>query len=239
MSNTVISSVFNDHNHILRRIHSFVRRHGRLTKGQQNAIDNYWSLIGTEYQAAPLNLNNLFGRKAPVILEIGFGMGTSLVTMAVENPQQDFLGIEVYLPGIGTCLSNAQNADISNLRIIYHDAVEVLENMIQNHSINMVQLFFPDPWHKAKHNKRRIVQPAFVELVRDKLYTGGVFHIATDWQPYAKHILDIMTAMPHYRNLSDHGDYILRPRTRPLTKFEQRGLYLGHDVWDLMFEKIA
>lgn len=228
---------FDEQGGALRRIRSFVRRQGRLTKGQQHALDTLWPVMGTDYQAKPLNLDALFGREAPVTLEIGFGMGASLITMAIAKPEHNFLGIEVYLPGGGACLACAKKAGISNLRVIFHDAVEVLEKMIPDASLELLQLFFPDPWHKVRHNKRRIIQPPFVELVGRKLSKDGVFHMATDWQPYAEHMLAVMSATKSFRNLSVAGDYIPRPASRPLTKFEQRGQRLGHGVWDLMFDK--
>lgn len=238
MKNDVISPEFNEEGRALRRIRSFVRRQGRLTKGQQHALDNYWPVMGVEYQTEQVDFNALFGRDAPVVLEIGFGMGASLVTMAAQHPEQNFLGIEVHLPGIGACLASAQDAEISNLRVMCHDAIEVLVKMIPDGSLSMVQLFFPDPWHKARHNKRRIVQVPFVELVQSKLKAGGVFHMATDWEPYAQHMLEVMTSVAGYRNLSDNNAYVVRPESRPLTKFEARGQRLGHGVWDLMFERI-
>ncbi|MGK2946682.1 MAG: tRNA (guanosine(46)-N7)-methyltransferase TrmB [Candidatus Malihini olakiniferum] len=238
MIKNVISPAFDENRHRQRHIRSFVRRQGRLTNGQQQALENYWPLMGVEYQVQALDFSALFRREAPTVLEIGFGMGASLVTMAEQNPEQNFLGIEVYLPGIGSCLAAAQEAGLSNLSVMCHDAVEVLEQMILEGSLAMVQLFFPDPWHKARHNKRRIVQKAFAELVLHKLANGGVFHIATDWKPYAEHMLEIMHDVSGYRNLSATQDYIPRPSSRPLTKFEARGRRLGHDVWDLVFERI-
>lgn len=238
MINDVISPEFDENGRAMRRIRSFVRRQGRLTKGQQYALDNYWPVMGVEYQVEPVDMAVLFGREASTVLEIGFGMGASLVTMAIQNPQQNFLGIEVHSPGVGACLADAHEAQLSNLRVMCHDAVEVLQNMIQDASLDMVQLFFPDPWHKARHNKRRIVQPAFVELVLGKLKVGGVFHMATDWQPYAEHMLEVMSHTTGYRNLSVTQDYVPRPESRPLTKFELRGQRLGHGVWDLMFERV-
>ncbi|WP_074013054.1 tRNA (guanosine(46)-N7)-methyltransferase TrmB [Candidatus Sodalis sp. SoCistrobi] len=237
MSNNVISPEFDEQGRALRRIRSFVRRQGRLTKGQQHALDTLWPTMGTDYQAQPLDLVALFGRAAPVTLEIGFGMGASLVTMAAAHPEQNFIGIEVHLPGVGACLASAQEAGVSNLRVMCHDAVEVLEQMIPDASLALVQLFFPDPWHKARHNKRRIIQAPFVELVGRKLAAGGIFHMATDWQPYAEHMLTVMSDAAFFRNLSATGDYVPRPASRPLTKFEQRGQRLGHGVWDLMFAK--
>lgn len=238
MINNVISPEFDENGRPMRRIRSFVRRQGRLTNGQQLALDNYWPVMGVEYQTEQVDFNALFGRDAPVVLEIGFGMGASLVTMATQHPEQNFLGIEVHLPGVGACLASAQEAGISNLRVMCHDAVDVLMKMIPEGSLSMVQLFFPDPWHKARHNKRRIVQVPFVELVQSKLKIGGVFHMATDWEPYAQHMLEVMTSVAGYRNLSDKNDYVERPDSRPLTKFEARGQRLGHGVWDLMFERI-
>ena len=238
MINDVITPEFDENGRPLRRIRSFVRRQGRLTKGQQLALDQYWPEMGVEFQPEPLDLSQLFGRDAPVVLEIGFGMGASLVTMAQTNPQQNFLGIEVHAPGVGACLASAKEANVENLRVMCHDAVEVLEKMIPDNSLRMVQLFFPDPWHKARHNKRRIVQTPFAELVMRKLKLGGVFHMATDWEAYAEHMLEVMNGIDGYKNQSETQDYVPRPETRPLTKFEQRGQRLGHGVWDLMFERI-
>ncbi|HAB26007.1 MAG TPA: tRNA (guanosine(46)-N7)-methyltransferase TrmB [Pantoea sp.] len=238
MINDVITPEFDENGRPLRRIRSFVRRQGRLTKGQQLALDQYWPEMGVEFQPEPLDLTRLFGRDAPVVLEIGFGMGASLVTMAQNNPQQNFLGIEVHAPGVGACLASAKEANVENLRVMCHDAVEVLEKMIPDNSLRMVQLFFPDPWHKARHNKRRIVQTPFAELVMRKLKLGGVFHMATDWEAYAEHMLEVMNGIDGYKNQSETQDYVPRPETRPLTKFEQRGQRLGHGVWDLMFERI-
>jgi len=238
MINDVITPEFDENGRPLRRIRSFVRRQGRLTKGQQLALDQYWPEMGVEFQPEPLDLTRLFGRDAPVVLEIGFGMGTSLVTMAQNNPQQNFLGIEVHAPGVGACLASAKEANVENLRVMCHDAVEVLEKMIPDNSLRMVQLFFPDPWHKARHNKRRIVQTPFAELVMRKLKLGGVFHMATDWEAYAEHMLEVMNGIDGYKNQSETQNYVPRPETRPLTKFEQRGQRLGHGVWDLMFKRI-
>lgn len=238
MINNVVSAEFDENGRPLRRIRSFVRRQGRLTKGQQLALDSYWPAMGVEFQPAPLSFPALFGRDAPVVLEIGFGMGASLVAMAAQYPERNFLGLEVHLPGVGACLSAAHEAGVGNLRVMCHDAVEVLDKMIPDGSLSMVQLFFPDPWHKARHHKRRIVQVPFAEQVLRKLAVGGVFHMATDWQPYAEHMRDVLHAVAAFRNLSATQDYVPRPASRPLTKFEARGQRLGHGVWDLMFERM-
>ncbi len=238
MKNDVISPEFNEEGRAMRRIRSFVRRQGRLTKGQEFALENYWPVMGVEYQDAPVDFTELFGREAPVTLEIGFGMGTSLVAMAKANPQQNFLGIEVHSPGVGACLATAHEEGVENLRVMCHDAVEVLQKMVPDNSLSMVQLFFPDPWHKARHNKRRIVQVPFAEFVKSKLQLGGVFHMATDWEPYAEHMLEVMSSIDGYKNQSETNDYVPRPDSRPVTKFEQRGHRLGHGVWDLMFERV-
>ncbi len=223
----------------LRRIRSFVLREGRLTKGQQRSLELFWPTLGLEYQNELYDLEQVFGRKAPVVLEIGFGMGKSLVAMAKAAPEQDFIGIEVHKPGVGACLGEAETAGVSNLRLFEHDAVEVLRDCIADASLDTIQLFFPDPWHKKRHHKRRIVQPDFVQMLRQKLKIGGVFHMATDWENYAEHMLEVMSAAEGYRNLATDQKYVPRPDHRPLTKFENRGVNLGHGVWDLMFERQA
>tara|TARA_Y100001963_G_C6785741_1_gene452617 strand:+ start:297 stop:1019 length:723 start_codon:yes stop_codon:yes gene_type:complete len=221
----------------MRKIRSFVLREGRLTKGQQHALDTYWPDYGLQYQSTPLPLAQVFGRDSAVVLEIGFGMGKSLVQMAKEAPEKDFIGIEVHRPGVGACLSDAAAQQVKNLRVFEHDAVEILEDTIADNSLDSVQLFFPDPWHKKRHHKRRIVQPEFVQLLRRKLKPGGVFHMATDWENYAEHMLEVMQAAEGFSNLSANNTYVERPEHRPLTKFEQRGQRLGHGVWDLMYKK--
>lgn len=238
MLKNITSSEFNKDGRAMRRIRSFVCRQGRLTKGRRQALEKYWPVMGVEYQDVPINTAALFGSSAPIVLEIGFGTGGSLVTMASNNPQYNFLGIEVYLPGVGACLAAAYTANLKNLRIIYHDAVEVLEHMIPDSSLDTVQLFFPDPWQKMRHNKRRIIQSSFVKLVLRKLKIHGVFHMATDWHPYAEYMLAVMTGIMGYYNLSSKDNYLPRPDTRPITKFELRGQLLGYKAWDLMFAKI-
>ncbi|MDF7670454.1 tRNA (guanosine(46)-N7)-methyltransferase TrmB [Orbaceae bacterium ESL0721] len=217
-----------------RAIRSFVLRQGRLTKGQEHALTTYWADYGIDYNPnAPITFNEA----RPTILEIGFGMGASFIEMATAAPNSNFLGIEVHRPGVGACLMAAKAAELTNVKVMCHDAVEVLENMIANNSLAKVQIFFPDPWHKARHNKRRIIQPNFVALLKEKLQLNGILHLATDWQPYAEHMLEVLTAAEGFTNLSEQGNYIPRPDDRPLTKFEKRGQNLGHGVWDLQFIK--
>ncbi|MBN8445785.1 MAG: tRNA (guanosine(46)-N7)-methyltransferase TrmB [Rheinheimera sp.] len=223
----------------LRRIRSFVLREGRLTKGQERAIVQFWPTMGLEHQTTTYNLTEVFGRDSHVVLEIGFGMGKSLVEMAKAAPEKDFIGIEVHKPGVGACLGEAETAQVKNLRLFEHDAVEILNDCIADGSLSTVQLFFPDPWHKKRHHKRRIVQSEFVQLLRKKLKIGGVFHMATDWENYAEHMLEVMSAAEGFKNLASDNQYVPRPDHRPLTKFENRGVNLGHGVWDLMFERIA
>ncbi|AVE40836.1 tRNA (guanosine(46)-N7)-methyltransferase TrmB [Providencia stuartii] len=237
MINNVISPEYNEEGRVMRRVRSFVRRQGRLTQRQEDALQSEWATMGVDFVAQPLDFAAIFNNQNPVVLEIGFGMGASLVTMASQNPEKNFLGIEVHAPGVGACLASAKEENVTNLRVMCHDAIEVLDRMIPDESLSMVQLFFPDPWHKAKHNKRRIVQGPFADKIRAKLVKGGVFHMATDWEPYAEHMLEVMSHADGYKNLSASGDYVPRPETRPETKFEKRGQRLGHGVWDLMFER--
>ncbi len=223
----------------IRTIRSFVKREGRLTNGQAKAIDDKWPTMGLMHENGLINFSDVFANNNAVVLEIGFGMGKSLVEMASQNKDQNFIGIEVHRPGVGACLADAGEANIDNLRIYEHDAIEVLADCIADNSLDKVQLFFPDPWHKKRHHKRRIVQQQFVENLRTKLKVGGVFHMATDWENYAEHMLEVMKMSDKFENLSDSQDYVPRPEFRPLTKFEQRGHRLGHGVWDLMFKRIA
>lgn len=220
-----------------KKIRSFVKRTGRLTKGQERALTELLPQFQFSLQDGKLDYQRLFERTAPVILEIGFGMGDSLVTMAVQNPQNDYLGIEVHTPGVGSLLLGVEEHQLSNIRVSQDDAVEVLANNIPNNSLTGVQLFFPDPWHKTRHHKRRIVQLEFVELLQQKLIVGGFFHMATDWQNYAEHMLEVMSNAPGFENCAEHG-YLPRPDSRPITKFEKRGHRLGHGIWDLMFKKV-
>lgn len=218
-----------------REIRSFVRREGRMTDAQKNAISELWPHYGLDFENGALDIAQTFGREAPTYLEIGFGMGDSLVEMAQVHPQYNYIGIEVHRPGVGRLLANVHEKQLTNLKVFCHDAVEILKHTLADHSLDGVFLYFPDPWPKARHHKRRIVQPAFVELIAKKLKPGGFFHMATDWQNYAEHMLDVMNASPLFTNTSPTGDYVEKPEYRPLTKFEKRGQKLGHGIWDLVF----
>ncbi|MCJ8269363.1 MAG: tRNA (guanosine(46)-N7)-methyltransferase TrmB [Psychrosphaera sp.] len=223
----------------IRKIKSFVLREGRLTNGQAVAIEKYWPAMGLEYTKEPINMEEVFGRQAPTTLEIGVGMGKSLVETAAKNPDTNYIGIEVHRPGVGACLMDAGEQDLTNIRVYQHDGVEVMADSIGSQSLDCIQLFFPDPWHKKRHHKRRIMQADFVQSIREHLKIGGVYHMATDWENYAEHMLEIMQSSEGFENLSTTNDYVERPDTRPLTKFEQRGQRLGHGVWDLMFKRIS
>jgi tRNA (guanine-N7-)-methyltransferase len=221
------------------KVKSYVKREGRLTKGQEKALEEHWPSMGIDYCDSPISLSELFGREAPVVIEIGFGMGKSLVEMAAAAPDKDFIGIEVHRPGVGACLGDAGELGLTNLRVMEHDAVEVLKNMLPEASVSRLQLFFPDPWHKKRHNKRRIVQAEFVELIRTKLAVGGHLHMATDWEPYAQHMAKVANSNDGYVNTAPEGDYVPRPEYRPITKFETRGQKLGHGVWDLIYKRTS
>ena len=223
----------------IRKIQSFVKREGRLTTGQAKSIEQNWPTMGLKHSDGLQNFAEVFDRQAPLVLEIGFGMGKSLVEMALHEPEKDFVGVEVHRPGVGTCLSEAAEHNVLNLRVYEHDAVAVFADCIADNSLARVQLFFPDPWHKKRHHKRRIVQSDFVQMLRSKLAIGGVFHMATDWENYAEHMLVVMSEAEGFINQSTTKNYVPRPDQRPLTKFEQRGHKLGHGVWDLMFERIS
>ncbi|MGP1953033.1 MAG: tRNA (guanosine(46)-N7)-methyltransferase TrmB [Arsenophonus sp. ET-KM2-MAG3] len=238
MIKNVFTPEVDEEGKVIRRIHSFVRRHRQLSLCQKNILKILWLKMGIDFTDQLLLFSSLFKNSEPVILEIGFGTGASLVNMAKKNMTKNFLGIEVYIPGICACLSAAKQANLNNLRVICHDAIEVLEKMIPTNSLNIIQLFFPDPWNKTKHNKRRIIQQSFANLILDKLKLGGMFYIATDWQPYAEYILNVMNKISGYRNLSETDNYVQRPSSRLMTKFEKRAEQFGHRVFDLIFEKI-
>jgi tRNA (guanine-N7-)-methyltransferase len=218
-----------------RHIRSFVLRQGRVSVAQQRSIDTLLPQFGIAYTARPLNLEEAFGRVAPKILEIGFGMGDSTATIALARPDNDYLGLEVHTPGVGNLLKVMGEQDIRNIRIMQHDAVEVLRDMIAEASLDGVHIFFPDPWHKARHNKRRLIQSPFIAQLVQKIKPGGYIHVATDWQDYAEQVLRVFQAEPLLKNTAT--DYAPRPDYRPLTKFEKRGLNLGHGVWDLVFRR--
>ena len=222
----------------IRKVRSFVKREGRLTKGQERALNEHWQDMGLNHSDGLIDIQALFGNDNPTVLEIGFGMGKSLVEMAKAAPELNFIGVEVHKPGVGACIALAAEQGVTNLKVYEHDAIEILADCIRDNSLTTVQLFFPDPWHKKKHHKRRIVQASFVEAIRTKLKVGGVFHMATDWENYAECMLEDMQSSPGFKNLSDNNDYVPRPDSRPLTKFESRGHRLGHGVWDLQFAKV-
>ncbi|MGZ8194033.1 MAG: tRNA (guanosine(46)-N7)-methyltransferase TrmB [Methylosarcina sp.] len=219
-----------------KRIRSFIRRQGRITQGQQHALDHYWE----KYCLDPKinhDFTQVFGRNAPLLVEIGFGNGDCLAQMALENPHQDYIGIEVHRPGVGHLMMKLAQLGLTNVRIFCHDAIEILEQRIANQSLSGVHLFFPDPWPKKKHHKRRIVRTSFVKLIVKKLKMGGYFHAATDWQNYAESMLAELSAEKSIMNASQTDDYCNRPAYRPLTKFEHRGTTLGHTIRDLIFFK--
>jgi len=221
----------------IRTVRSFVLRQGRLTKGQELALETAWPIYGIERANTLLDLDSLFEKKAPITLEIGFGDGVSLATMAENAPDKNFIGIEVHRPGVGRLLHLIQQKGLKNIRVMDDDAVEIIKHRIPAESLDCVQLFFPDPWHKKRHNKRRIVQDEFVALIASKLKTGGIFHLATDWEPYAEHMAQVMEDSSEFKSISD-SPFSPKPESRPTTKFETRGLKLGHGVWDLLYKKI-
>ncbi len=221
----------------IRKVRSFVKREGRLTKAQERALNDHWQTMGLNHDDGLIDAGSLFDNDNPLVLEIGFGMGKSLVEMAKAAPELNFIGIEVHKPGVGACIALAVEQGVKNLKVYEHDAIEILADCIPPQSLTTVQLFFPDPWHKKKHHKRRIVSLEFVETIRQKLKAGGVFHMATDWENYAECMLEDMQSAPGYKNLSEANDYVPRPESRPLTKFENRGQRLGHGVWDLQFSR--
>ncbi len=218
-----------------RGIRSFVLRTGRTTVGQQRALDTLGPQYLVPYQPQPVDLAALFGRDAPTILEIGFGMGEATAHIAGLMPEKNFLCCEVHTPGVGALLKRIGDQELQNIRIVQHDAVEVLEHMLPPASLAGVHIFFPDPWHKARHNKRRLVQPHFIAKLLPRLAPGGYIHCATDWEPYAQQMLEVLSAEPQLENTAE--GFAPRPEYRPLTKFENRGIRLGHGVWDVVFRK--
>jgi tRNA (guanine-N7-)-methyltransferase len=221
-----------------RPIRSFVMRTGRMTAGQSRALEELWPRYGVDYSPAPLALDQIFGRTAPRTLEIGFGNGEHLAKLAAAHPERDYLGIEVHRPGVGHLLMLAAAQDIGNLRVSDHDAVEVLREQIPAAALDEVLVLFPDPWHKKRHHKRRLIQAPFVELIASRLRADGVFKLATDWQEYAQQMLAVISGSPDFANLSPSGDWMPRPEERAPTRFEKRGARLGHGVWDLSFRRL-
>jgi tRNA (guanine-N7-)-methyltransferase len=218
-----------------RAIRSFVLRAGRMGTGQQRALETLGPSFMLPYRPGPLAADAVFGRSAPLVVEIGFGMGDATAQIAAARPGDDFIGIEVHTPGVGALLQRIDERGLANVRIVQHDAVEVLREMIAPASLAGVHVYFPDPWHKKKHHKRRLIQPEFVRLLASRLAPGGYLHCATDWEPYARQMLEVLGDEPALANTA--SGYAPRPEWRPLTKFEHRGLKLGHGVWDLVFTR--
>jgi tRNA (guanine-N7-)-methyltransferase len=216
-------------------IRSYVLRQGRFSPAQQRAYSELMPQLGVSYAPAPLDWPGLFGRRAPVVVEVGSGMGETTARIAAENPDVDYLAIEVHAPGVGSLLRHVAEEGLTNLRIVQHDAVEVLRDMVPEGSLAAIHVFFPDPWPKKRHHKRRLVQPGFAALAASRLARGGRLHVATDWQEYAEQVLAVLSAVPGLRNTAEA--FAPRPPWRPETKFERRGRNLGHGVWDVLFEK--
>ena len=220
-----------------RSIRSFVKREGKMTSGQKNAIELLWPVCGVDLKNEVLDLADLFKRDAFTILEIGFGNGLSLADMAEAHPEQNYFGVEVHTPGVGGLLVQVKKRGLANVRVSQDDAVEVLDQQIADGCLDRVQIFFPDPWHKKRHHKRRLIQPEFVKTLVAKLKPTGIIHVATDWENYAEHILQVLSQEPRLTNTA--AEYAEKPAYRPLTKYENRGKNLGHGVWDLLFEKTS
>jgi tRNA (guanine-N7-)-methyltransferase len=210
-----------------------------MTPAQERALTELWPYYGLELSDDPLDMEAIFGRRAPRCLEIGFGVGEVIGSLAESHPDIDYVGIEVHRPGVGRLLLRAQRANVRNLRVICHDAVEVLRDKIQNDSFDEILVFFPDPWHKKRHHKRRLIDPAFVASAAAKLRAGGVLRLATDWRAYAEQMLAVCNANPYLASMSADGTYVARAELRPPTRFERRGARLGHGVWDLAYTKLA
>jgi tRNA (guanine-N7-)-methyltransferase len=223
--------------HTRRPIRSFVLRAGRVTAAQERALKELWPAFGLDFNGARIDLDAAFGRSSERCLEIGFGAGEVIGTLAKTNPHIDYLGVEVHRSGVGRLLLGAAQAELSNLRVICHDAVEVLTTAIAEHSFDAILIFFPDPWHKKRHHKRRLIDASFVEMLAEKLRPHGVLRLATDWQAYAEQMLEVCNACVSLASLSADGSYVPRPEFRPPTRFERRGERLGHGVWDLAYEK--
>lgn len=220
-------------------IRSFVIRAGRMTDGQRKAFEIAWKEFGLSLFDGAINPEEIFNRQAPLVVEVGFGMGDSLLEMCKNEPDKNFIGIEVHPPGVGRLINNAYKENISNLKVYMADANDVLTDCIPQQSVDRLQVFFPDPWHKKKHNKRRIIQTPFIKTTLPKLKINGCYHFATDWQEYAEAMIEVVNLEPTIVNTSTDGDYCDRPEHRPITKFERRGENLGHGVWDIIYKKIS
>jgi len=214
-----------------------VIRGGRTTTAQTRALEELWPLFGVDFAPQQLDLDRLFGRSAPRAIEIGFGNGEHLAALAGRHPERDYLGIEVHPPGVGHLLLRIEAQQLHNVRVSRHDATEVLAQQIPPHCIDQILILFPDPWHKKRHHKRRLLQPAFAQCLAERLRTGGRLEIATDWQPYAEHMLQVLNACPLLENMSAGAGYAPRSTERAATRFEKRGERLGHDVWELMYRR--
>ncbi|HTC25549.1 tRNA (guanosine(46)-N7)-methyltransferase TrmB [Dyella sp.] len=221
----------------MRRIRSFVLREGRMTPAQQRAFETHWERFGIDYTGTAQDFHTRFDRLAPLVMEIGFGNGEALAWASEHDLLRDYLGVEVHGPGVGRLMNALASRDATNVRIYKHDAVEVLEKEIAPETLAEARIWFPDPWHKKRHNKRRIIQPEFVALLATRMVSGGLLHLATDWEPYAQHMLEVMEAAPAWRNAAGPGQYAEKPDWRIETHFERRGLKLGHGVWDLLYRK--
>ncbi|MDG2090140.1 MAG: tRNA (guanosine(46)-N7)-methyltransferase TrmB [Gammaproteobacteria bacterium] len=220
----------------IRTIKSYVVRGGRLTQSQQNALDDLWPSLGLERQHGLLNSEEVFSNDNPLVFEIGFGMGDSLAQMAKENPNQNYIGVDVHPPGIGTLLRKIDELRLNNIRVFQDDAKLILQECIADNSLDKVQIFFPDPWHKKRHNKRRLIQAEFVYSLLPKLKENGLIHLATDWENYAEQMMEVLSSIKELENQSDSGSFV-NTNIRPVTKFQRRGEKLGHGVWDLIFKK--
>ncbi|MFL0811090.1 MAG: tRNA (guanosine(46)-N7)-methyltransferase TrmB [Agarilytica sp.] len=221
-------------------IRSYVVRAGRMTEGQKNAFEKWWPFYGLKLVDGEINPSDVFAREAPLVVEIGFGMGDSLLQMAKQEPDKNFIGIEVHPPGVGRLINLAGQEEVTNLRVYMADAKDVMEDCIPDASIDRFQLYFPDPWHKKKHHKRRIVQSEFLDLIADKMAEGGLVHLATDWEHYAEHMMEVICdADQCFANTAEEYCFSPKPEFRPETKFEKRGARLGHGVWDIVFQRKA
>lgn len=220
-----------------RGVRSFVIRQGRMTEGQRKAYERAWPRYGLTREQGVIDPREVFGRDAPLNLEIGFGMGQSLAEMAAAAPEQDFIGVEVHTPGVGALLKSIEEQELENIRIYSVDANDVIDLCLPDACLDRVMIFFPDPWHKKRHHKRRLIQLEFVQRIRHKLRVGGILHLATDWENYAEHMLEVLADSEGFENTRAEGGYAPRPEDRPVTKFEKRGERLGHGVWDLLYRR--